>query len=98
MVATGEGNGPVNAPDHALRQALLPAYPELERLRLIDFRVRILDAAHGTDANTRVLIETSDGNTEWNTIGVDENLIAASWHAMEDAYNYGLMRQHTAQA
>ena len=62
VVATGEGNGPVNALDHALRQALRPAYPELDKLELIDFRVRILDAAHGTDAVTRVLIETSDGD------------------------------------
>ena len=70
VLATGEGNGPVNALDHALRQALSPAYPELDKLELIDFRVRILDAAHGTDAVTRVLIETSDGQTSWETIGV----------------------------
>ena len=70
VVATGEGNGPVNALDHALREALAPAYPELAKLELIDFRVRILDAAHGTDAVTRVLIETSDGATSWETVGV----------------------------
>jgi 2-isopropylmalate synthase len=95
IVSTGEGNGPVNALDRALRLALERLYPQLGGLELVDYKVRILDGAHGTGAVTRVLIETSDGNTEWNTIGVDGNLIAASWQAMEDAYTYGLMRQHS---
>jgi 2-isopropylmalate synthase len=94
IVSTGEGNGPVNALDRALRQALERLYPQLGELELVDYKVRILDGAHGTGAVTRVLIETSDGETEWNTIGVDDNIIAASWGAMEDAYNYGLLRQH----
>ena len=81
-MATGEGNGPVNALDHALRQALSTAYPELDKLELIDFRVRILDAAHGTDAVTRVLIETSDGTTSWDTVGVAPNIVEASWIAL----------------
>jgi 2-isopropylmalate synthase len=93
IISTGEGNGPVNALDRALRQALERLYPQLGELELVDFKVRILDGAHGTGAVTRVLIETSDGQTQWNTIGVDENLIAASWQAMEDAYSYGLLRQ-----
>jgi 2-isopropylmalate synthase len=93
VVATGEGNGPVNALDEALRQALAPAYPELERLQLIDFKVRILDAAHGTDATTRVLIETSDGETSWNTVGVADNIVEASWEALVDGISYGLVRQ-----
>ncbi|HET9187358.1 MAG TPA: citramalate synthase, partial [Acidothermaceae bacterium] len=93
IVSTGEGNGPVNALDRALRQALERLYPQLGQLELVDYKVRILDGAHGTGAVTRVLIETSDGETEWNTIGVDDNIIAASWGAMEDAYNYGLLRQ-----
>ncbi len=93
VVATGEGNGPVNALDHALRLALLPAYPELSRLQLIDFRVRILDAAHGTDATTRVLIETSDGATSWDTVGVAPNIVEASWEALVDGIAYGLVRQ-----
>ena len=93
VVATGEGNGPVNALDHALRQALQPAYPELTRLQLIDFRVRILDAAHGTDATTRVLIETSDGATSWDTVGVAPNIVEASWEALVDGIAYGLVRQ-----
>ena len=98
IVSTGEGNGPVNALDKALRQALERSYPQLAELELVDFKVRILDGAHGTGAVTRVLIETSDGKAEWNTIGVDENLIAASWHAMQDAYTYGLMRQHAVES
>ena len=92
VVATGEGNGPVNALDHALRQALSPAYPELDKLELIDFRVRILDAAHGTDAVTRVLIETSDGQTSWETVGVAGNIVEASWHALVEGVTYGLVR------
>jgi 2-isopropylmalate synthase len=96
IVSTGEGNGPVNALDRALRQALERLYPQLAELELVDYKVRILDGSHGTGAVTRVLIETSDGTTEWNTIGVDENLIAASWQAMQDAYTYGLLRQHAA--
>jgi 2-isopropylmalate synthase len=93
VLATGEGNGPVNALDHALRQALSGAYPELDKLELIDFRVRILDAAHGTDAVTRVLIETSDGTTSWNTVGVAPNIVEASWIALVDGITYGLWRQ-----
>ncbi len=92
FVATGEGNGPVNALDHALRQALSEVYPEIEKLELIDFRVRILDAAHGTDAVTRVLIETSDGETSWNTVGVAPNIVEASWRALVDGITFGLMR------
>ncbi|MDP9221118.1 MAG: citramalate synthase [Actinomycetota bacterium] len=93
VVATGEGNGPVNALDHALREALASAYPELAKLELIDFRVRILDAAHGTDAVTRVLIETSDGATSWETVGVAPNIVEASWEALVDGITYGLLRQ-----
>ncbi len=92
VVATGEGNGPVNALDHALRRALSPAYPELDKLELIDFRVRILDAAHGTDAVTRVLIETSDGETSWETVGVAGNIVEASWQALVEGVTYGLVR------
>jgi 2-isopropylmalate synthase len=93
LVATGEGNGPVNALDEALRQALLPAYPELARIELTDFKVRILDAAHGTDAVTRVLIETGDGAATWDTVGVAPNIVEASWQALVDGVVYGLLRQ-----
>jgi 2-isopropylmalate synthase len=93
VVATGGGNGPVNALDHALRQAIAVSYPEVEKLELIDFRVRILDAAHGTDAVTRVLIETTDGTTSWETVGVAANIVEASWIALVDGVTYGLRRQ-----
>jgi len=92
LVAVGEGNGPVNALDHALRTALAKAFPELAKLELIDYRVRIVDAAHGTDAVTRVLVETSDGETSWETVGVHANVIEASWEALLDAVTYGLLR------
>jgi 2-isopropylmalate synthase len=92
LVAVGEGNGPVNALDAALRQALLPVYPELDKLELIDFRVRILDASHGTDAVTRVLIETKDAGTSWQTVGVGPNIVEASWQALSDGMTYGLLR------
>ena len=92
QVAIGEGNGPVNALDHALRTALRPAYPELDKLDLVDFKVRILDAAHGTDAITRVLIEMSDAGTTWTTVGVGANIVEASWQALCDGLVYGLLR------
>jgi 2-isopropylmalate synthase len=97
LVAVGEGNGPVNALDAALRQALLPVYPELEKLELIDYRVRILDASHGTDAVTRVLIETSDTGTSWQTVGVGANIVEASWQALGDGLVYGLLRAGVAR-
>jgi len=93
IVATGEGNGPVNALDTALRQALERTYPDLARLELVDYKVRIIEGAHGTAAVTRVLVETSDGDGEWDTIGVHENVVAASWEALVDAITYGLLRR-----
>jgi 2-isopropylmalate synthase len=92
IVATGEGNGPVNALDRALRSALERIYPELSGLELIDYKVRILEGAHGTEARTRVLIESSDANGEWGTVGVEENVIAASWEALEESVTYCLLR------
>ena len=93
VVAVGEGNGPVNALDRALRAALEQTFPELATLELTDFKVRILEGSSGTGAITRVLIESSnaDGDT-WSTVGVDENVISASWHALEEAVSYGLLR------
>ncbi|WP_369817332.1 citramalate synthase [Cellulomonas sp. Root137] len=90
IVSTGEGNGPVNALDHALRQALVTVYPELEAFELIDFKVRILDSMHGTDAVTRVLIEMTDGQRSWSTVGVGPNLLEASWEALTDSAIWGL--------
>ena len=96
IVATGEGNGPVNALDNALRLALERLYPELARLELADYKVRILEGSHGSGAVTRVLVESSDGDGTaddmWSTVGVDENIIAASWHALEEAVTYALLR------
>jgi 2-isopropylmalate synthase len=93
VVATGEGNGPVNALDKALRIALERTYPELATLELADYKVRILEGTHGTGAVTRVLIESDDGTGRtWNTVGVDENIIAASWQALEEAVTYCLLR------
>jgi 2-isopropylmalate synthase len=91
--ATGSGNGPVNAIDNALRNALENIYPELKDLELTDYKVRILEGRLGTGAVTRVLVETSDGKGEWSTIGVHENVIAASAMALEDALTYGLLRK-----
>src|SRR5215203_4650254 len=87
----GEGNGPVNALDHAIRNALLPAYPPVEKFELIDYKVRILDQGHGTDATVRVLIETTDGLSAWTTVGVGQNIIEASWEALCEGYLYGLI-------
>ena len=95
IVTTGEGNGPVNALDHALRQAIEQLYPEIVKFELIDYKVRILDQGHGTDAITRVLIETSDGESSWVTVGVGHNVIEASWMALLDSLTFGL-RRHDA--
>jgi len=91
IVSTGEGNGPVNALDMALRLALERFYPQLGSFELVDYKVRILEGAHGTGAVTRVLVRTSDGHREWDTVGVNENVIAASWEALDDAYTFGLL-------
>jgi 2-isopropylmalate synthase len=91
IVSTGEGNGPVNALDNALRSALLQIYPALGSIELVDYKVRILEEKAGTRAVTRVLIESQDGAREWSTIGVSPNIIEASWHALVDSITYGLI-------
>jgi 2-isopropylmalate synthase len=88
-----KGNGPVNAIDNALRKGLESIYPELAALELTDYKVRILEGRQGTSAVTRVLVETSDGEGEWTTVGVHENVIAASEMALEEAVTYGLLRK-----
>ncbi len=93
VVATGEGNGPVNALDAALREALTPAYPELAGFDLVDFRVRILESSHGTGAITRVLVGTCAGSTTWTTVGVGANIVEASWEALTDGFVYGLLQR-----
>lgn len=96
IISTAEGNGPVNALDRALRSAVIQFYPELEALELTDYKVRILDTQQGqgsgTASVTRVLVGTTDGTHEWSTVGVHENVIAASWQALEDALVYGLAK------
>jgi 2-isopropylmalate synthase len=91
FVATGEGNGPVNALDVALRLAIKRFYPQIDLLELTDYKVRVLDESVGTDAITRVLIETGNGEAAWGTVGVSENVIEASWDALVDAVTYGLL-------
>jgi 2-isopropylmalate synthase len=91
VVATAEGNGPVNALDTALRRALGDRSPGLERIHLTDYKVRVLDTQKGTGAVTRVLIDTTNGDRTWTTIGVSENIIEASWQALYDSLVFGLL-------
>jgi 2-isopropylmalate synthase len=97
VLATAEGNGPVNALDGALRKAIGPVFPELAQIHLTDFKVRVLDTSHGTAAVTRVLIDTTDGDRTWTTIGVSENVIEASWAALEDSIVFGLLHASRAR-
>jgi 2-isopropylmalate synthase len=87
-VRVAEGNGPVNALDSALRAAIADRYPHLAEIELTNYKVRILDEAHGTGAVTRVLLDSADGEREWGTIGVSENIIEASWEALVDSLEY----------
>ena len=89
-VRTAEGNGPVNALDAALRDAIGELHPHLRDIELVNFKVRILDESHGTGAVTRVLIDAADGHEVWGTIGVSENVIEASWDALVDSIEYGM--------
>jgi 2-isopropylmalate synthase len=90
LIATAEGNGPVNALDAALRAAIVPSLPELADVALSDYKVRIL--TRGTDAVTRVLIESTDKEREWTTVGVHGNVVEASWLALVDALAYASSR------
>ncbi|MHB1929187.1 MAG: citramalate synthase [Acidimicrobiales bacterium] len=91
VLATAEGNGPVNALDAALRKAIGPAYPALSHIHLTDYKVRVLDTSRGTEAVTRVLIDSTDSERSWTTIGVSSNVIEASWAALEDSVVVGLL-------
>ena len=86
-----EGDGPVNAIDKAFRKALAPVYPQINKFKLSDFKVRILDSKGGTEAVVRVNIETTDGFNKWDTVGVSENVIKASFRAIIDSLLYGLV-------
>ena len=87
-----EGDGPVNALDNALRKALLRFYPEIAAIKLVDYKVRVLDEQDGTSAKVRVLIQSSDGVETWSTVGVSENIIEASWQALVDSINFKLFK------
>jgi 2-isopropylmalate synthase len=89
-VRTAEGNGPVNALDRALRDALIEIHPHLRDIDLVNFKVRILDETKGTGSVTRVLLDSSDGDDLWGSIGVSENIIEASWEALVDSLEYGM--------
>jgi 2-isopropylmalate synthase len=91
LIGTGEGNGPVDALDHAFRAAVGARLPQLNGMHLEDYKVRILNPSSGTAATTRVLIRSSDGEREWETLGVSANVIEASWMALADAYDYALL-------
>ena len=88
------GNGPVNALDSALRQALLPYYPNLEAMQLADYKVRVLDNGAGTEARVRVLIESTDGKRRWGTVGLSSNVVEASWQALVDSIEYKLHKDN----
>ena len=91
FVTTGEGVGPVDALNKALKSALKNNYPDVDKIKLTDYKVRIIDSSDGTEAKTRVLVEFTDGEMIWSTIGVHENIINASWNALCDGFNYYFM-------
>jgi len=91
IIRTAEGNGPVNALDRALRDAIGSKYPQLASIHLTDYKVRVLDTQKATGAVTRVLLDSTDGERQWTTIGVSENIIDASWQALFDSIVYGLL-------
>ena len=94
-ITAAEGNGPVNAIDNALRKVLSKFYPRIEEMRLVDFKVRVLEGSAGTAARVRVLIESRDGKDIWNTVGVSENIIEASWQALVDSIYFKLSKDQT---
>ena len=89
----GEGDGPVNALDSALRKALMPVYPGIAEMSLVDYKVRVINSAEGTAAKVRVVIESRDRQAVWSTVGVSENIIEASWIALVDAFEYRIQRE-----
>jgi len=91
-LTAAEGNGPVNALDHALRKALTKFYPQIREMHLVDFKVRTLEGSEGTAANVRVLLDSTDGSEVWSTTGVSENIIEASWQALIDSIEYKLSK------
>ena len=98
LVRTAEGNGPVNALDRALRDAIGDMYPRLREIELVNYKVRIIDEHKGTGAVTRVLIDASDGEETWGSIGVSENIIEASWGALVDSLDYAVQGGESGRA
>ena len=91
IYTAAEGNGPVNALDNALRKALIQYYPDIKNVHLSDYKVRVLDEKDATAGKVRVLMESTDFNTTWNTLGVSSNIIEASWYALVDSLRYALI-------
>jgi 2-isopropylmalate synthase len=89
---SGSGDGPVNALDAALRAALQDFYPVIRAVRLNDYKVRIINGRRGTAARTRVFVLSTDGNAEWGTVGVSDNIIEASWQALVDSFDYAVLQ------
>lgn len=96
-LTAAEGNGPVNALDHALRKALTKFYPQIKEMHLVDFKVRTLEGSEGTAAGVRVLLDSTDGSELWSTTGVSENIIEASWQALIDSIEYKLSKDKKKQ-
>ncbi|NEQ11986.1 MAG: citramalate synthase, partial [Moorea sp. SIO4E2] len=97
ILEVAEGNGPVSALDAALRKALVKFYPEIADFHLTDYKVRILDGAAGTSAKTRVLVESSNGEQRWTTVGVSSNILEASYEAVVEGIEYGLLLESSAK-
>jgi 2-isopropylmalate synthase len=91
-ITAAEGDGPVNALDKALRKALEKFYPELREIHLTDYKVRVLDTQNATAAKVRVLIETKNSESSWNTVGVSPDVVEASWKALVDSISYHLLK------
>jgi 2-isopropylmalate synthase len=91
LLEAAEGNGPVSALDAALRKALVNFYPEIAEFQLADYKVRILDGGAGTSAKTRVLVESTNGQQRWTTVGVSGNILDASYQAVVEGLEYGLL-------
>ena len=89
-ITAAEGDGPVSALDNALRKALTNLFPHLDEMHLIDFKVRVIEGSAGTDAKVRVIISSRDENNIFNTVGVSEDIIEASWQALADSFQYKL--------
>lgn len=97
-LSASEGSGPVNALDAALRKALERFYPSLKDMKLVDYKVRVINPRSGTAAKVRVIIESQDKENIWNTVGVSENVIEASWYALVDSIEYKLLKEQEIEA